>query len=98
MRTYRSCDGWASGHNRPEGVRCPPLLEYPEPPTSTVARLFVSWNPPSTEHFWTSGADKLHIGMRWVLGEFWQTSWVNDAAFFDGPLILSKLKHGFESR
>ena len=67
------CRGWENKNlSLPEGIACPPNLEYPPPP-ARVELLFVGWNPPGEKHFWNSTEDNLYRNLTWV---FEQLGWL----------------------
>lgn len=66
---FKDCRGWANHDIIPTGVKCPPDLTYPPPPSSPINMLFLAWNPPGSRHFWNNSTDNLRTHLGWVLSQ-----------------------------
>lgn len=74
-----SCRGWEGRGPLPDGVKCPPIVAYPEPP-HPIETLFLSWNPPGAKHFWNSPQDDLRRELSKVL---WELGWNRQGDFIE---------------
>ena len=75
--TFPGCKGWF-GRSKPPDVTCPPIIGYPDSPAE-IDVLFVGWNPPGQDHFWTSPDDKLRADLNWVLEQL--PGWTSTSDF-----------------